>query len=95
MMNAEREWMADCGKPSGVYSGEPNPSAEAAEDAFNKDRDAKQLEETKERLLDDRATGNGCTSKEDIDGMIAGIDRELDRRKKQPVGESHPPAPTP
>ena len=80
--DSERWVMANCGKPTGVYRG-PNPQADAAEDAANKDRDTKELEKTRERLLDDRTTGKGCISTEDIDGMIAGIDRELGRRKNE------------
>ena len=80
--DSERWVMANCGKPTGVYRG-PNPQADAAEDAANKDRDTKELQKTRERLLDDRATGKGCISTEDIDGMIAGIDRELGRRKNE------------
>jgi hypothetical protein len=80
--DSERWVMANCGKPTGVYRG-PNPQADAAEDAANKDRDTKDLEKTRERLLDDRATGKSCISTEDIDGMIAGIDRELARRKNE------------
>src|SRR5262249_50791130 len=80
--NAEREWIANCGKPSGVYS-EPNPSADATEDAVNKDIGTQELVQTRARLLNDRATGNGCVAKEDIDGMVAAIDRELGRRKNE------------
>jgi hypothetical protein len=80
--DSERWIMANCGKPSGVYRG-PNPQADAAEDAANKDRDTKELEQTREGLLKGLATGKGCLSKEDINGMIAGIDRELGRRKNE------------
>src|SRR5262249_35038730 len=53
--DSERWVMANCGKPTGVYR-EPNPQADAAEDAANKDRDTKELEKTRERLLNNRAT---------------------------------------
>ena len=56
--------------------------ADAAEDAYNKTFETKELEQRKQGLEGDRVTGNGCFSKEDIDGMIAGMNRELDRRKK-------------
>jgi hypothetical protein len=75
--------MADCGKPSGNY-GTPNPQANAVEEAYNKEIETKALERRKKGLEDDLLTGYGCTSREDLEGMIAGINRELDRRKKQP-----------
>jgi len=78
----ERWYMANCGKPTGVYRGS-NPSADATEDSVNKDIDTKELEDRKKQLIEDRLTGNGCISTEDIDGMIAGIDRELGRRKNE------------
>ena len=92
--DAERKWMADCGKPSGNYS-TPDPQADAVEDAYNKKFETKELEHRKQVFEDDLATGFGCASREDLEGMIAAINRELDRRKQPPGGASHPPAPTP
>src|SRR5262252_8982968 len=79
--NAEREWIANCGKPTGVYSGPNNASADATEGLA--DIGTQELIQTRARLLEASATGNGCWSKEDIDGMVAGIDRELGRRKNE------------
>ena len=79
--NAEREWIANCGKPTGVYSGPNNASADATEDLAYKDIGTQELIQTRARLLEASATDNGCWSKEDIDGMIAAINRELSRRK--------------
>ena len=88
--DAERWIMANCGKPSGVYRGS-NPQADAAEDSSNRGRRTEELEQTKKNLLDNRVTGNGCLSAEDIEGMVAGIDRELGRRKTQSRFPEPPP----
>jgi hypothetical protein len=77
----EREWMADCGKPSGNYS-TPDPQADAVEDAYNKRFETKELEHRKQVFEDGLVTGFGCASREDLEGMIAAVNRELDRRKR-------------
>ena len=73
--------MADCEKPSGNY-GAPNPQADAVEDAYFERMDTKELEQRKHGFEDNLLTGHGCTSREDLEGMIAGVNRTLDKRKK-------------
>jgi hypothetical protein len=51
----EREWMADCGKPSGNYS-TPDPQADAVEDAYNKRFETKELEHRKQVFEDGLVT---------------------------------------
>lgn len=59
--DAERTFIADCGKPTGLYS-KNDPQADAVEDAYNKNIETKELEGRKKGFEDDLSTGYGCAS---------------------------------